>query len=895
MLCYNIFVKKRTSIILIVCLLVCVLAFAACATSRIPKLKTPVVRGNGGFYAKWAAIDGAVSYSVRVVDFSSNSELVNTSVTETSFSLVNFAEEDEEREVYVYVAALPADNTVYDKSAEGRCKITIPVVTDADMLQHAESVAPAEELLAAGIKGQNYTYYPATDMDLTLSFDKNISSIKPLGDYDLSGKFSSSYTIIGGTAVIAKSYMQQFDVGAAIQFAVTFIDGTSATHSVFVVDTVAKLIDPYSTNTAATDSNENLIFRGEEYIVYGERDGRSIEFTFFDQVKVNAVCVDGSKVSFSASKVPNKQVVSAAALQGLSQGVHYITLYTDKGAVTVPLVYIPEYSCAPKDVYVDIEGYPEIYIRWEANLLPAYYTVEINGAVSSFNEYPELITVNSFNATGKINISDSAQDTITVTAYLPESFNGKSYSAEVTSGDLSSYIPYLESTFTYLGSEENYYISSEEEWNTFVAYTALYYEDLEDTGRVYTENSEFHYTYPYKKVSFALGYDDWTAKEVVNTKYKDGAEQFREVIAYELSCKETSNNVFELELVQFSYKEPSKNSADLGIAYRILNESPLQTTAEYAHFSSSGNADGTFPIDEVTQTAEVSTSMQLYFAMEMGLRPVPVSGSSAERIYNKAREVMAQITDPDMSDYEVVHAIYDYLTARVVYDNAVAAYNNERTSTQDMYNDVYNYNCFYPEGVFDDGVAVCNGLSQAFVIMCAIEGIESVKIGGTVSGGAHAWNKVNIDGMWYVVDTTWGRASYQGVGVTYNVGEHDWLLVSEATASSSHKQDEGVYGSDIYAGGVTYDPYANIFYQDESGAVHDHKAASYEEFNAILAHYGAQYSSRGAYVICVSITFNSYFSQALFNNSNVTIPSGMTITAVAESMDRQAELIMVRN
>ena len=83
-----------------------------------------------------------------------------------------------------------------------------------------------------------------------------------------------------------------------------------------------------------------------------------------------------------------------------------------------------------------------------------------------------------------------------------------------------------------------------------------------------------------------------------------------------------------------------------------------------------------------------------------------------------------------------------------MYVNAGAKYNGDRTSSQELYNDVYNYNCFYPEGVFDDSVAVCNGLSQAFVILCAIEGIESVKIGGAVSGGAHAWNKVNIDGLW---------------------------------------------------------------------------------------------------------------------------------------------------
>ena len=876
---------------MIICLILCVAAFAACAdTSRLTKLEKPTVSSNGGFYARWRAVEGAGSYSVRVEDISSNSRLVQTGVTETSFSLAEYALQTGEREVNVYVAAIPSSDN-YDVSEEGKCKITIPRVSDMEMLQYAQSVVPAVETLAADIQSPEYTYYPATDMDLTLTFDKNLSGIEPAGNYDLSGKFASSCSVSGSSAVISKSYMQQFDVGAAIQFEVSFTDASSATHSVFVVDKVAKLVDPYASNTTISES-ENIIYRGEEYIVYSELDGRNIEFTFFDQVTVNSVCVDGNKVGFVKNKSPNKQVVNASALEGLTQGVHYISVYTDKGAVTVPLIYVPVYSCAPEDAYVDVDGYPEVYVRWSANVMPAYYTVEINGETYSSNDYPELFTVNSFNATNKLNITDSTEDRITVTAYLPEAFEKKSYTCTLTSGDYSAYVPYLESTFTYLGSTQNFYITGEEEWNTFVAYTALYYEELESTGTYYTENSEFKYTYPYKRVSFAMGYGNWSAHDIANKKYEDGSEQFREVVAYKVTCTKVSDNIFSLTLLQTSYKEPSKNASDLAWQYRLENREPLKTTQAYAHYSSTGNS-GTFPIDSVEDTANVSTSMQLYFALERGLRPLPEAGSSAERIWNKARAVMAGITDTSMSDYEVVHAIYDYLTTEVVYDNAVAKYNGDRTSSQDLYNDVYNYNCFYPEGVFDDGVAVCNGLSQAFVILCAIEGIESVKIGGAVSGGAHAWNKVNIDGMWYIVDTTWGMADYQSGFTTYSIGQHDWLLVSEAAASSTHTQDSGVYGSEFYGGGVNYDPYANMFYLDESGNMHDHKAASYSEFNDILAHYAGQYELPGTYLVCVSVTF-SYFSESLWNNSSVKIPTGMTAYSINGSLDRQAEIIMVR-
>ena len=73
--------------------------------SRVPKLKTPIVSGNGGFYAVWEKVDGAGMYFVRVKDASSDSTLAEETVTETSFSLTEFAFEDKERAVYVYVAA----------------------------------------------------------------------------------------------------------------------------------------------------------------------------------------------------------------------------------------------------------------------------------------------------------------------------------------------------------------------------------------------------------------------------------------------------------------------------------------------------------------------------------------------------------------------------------------------------------------------------------------------------------------------------------------------------------------------------------------------------------------------------------------------------------------------
>ena len=37
-----------------------------------------------------------------------------------------------------------------------------------------------------------------------------------------------------------------------------------------------------------------------------------------------------------------------------------------------------------------------------------------------------------------------------------------------------------------------------------------------------------------------------------------------------------------------------------------------------------------------------------------------------------------------------------------------------------------------------------------------------------------------------------------------------------------------------------------------------------------------------------------YFSSAFMNNQNVTLPDGMDVSVIAESLDRQAELVLIR-
>ena len=67
-----------------------------------------------------------------------------------------------------------------------------------------------------------------------------------------------------------------------------------------------------------------------------------------------------------------------------------------------------------------------------------------------------------------------------------------------------------------------------------------------------------------------------------------------------------------------------------------------------------------------------------------------------------------------------------------------------------MYND-----SFTAYGILINGKGVCAGYSAAFKLLADAAGLENIVVTGYLDGSLpHAWNKVKIDGEWYIIDTT---------------------------------------------------------------------------------------------------------------------------------------------
>jgi hypothetical protein len=192
----------------------------------------------------------------------------------------------------------------------------------------------------------------------------------------------------------------------------------------------------------------------------------------------------------------------------------------------------------------------------------------------------------------------------------------------------------------------------------------------------------------------------------------------------------------------------------------------------------------------------VTNSEQLYYAAQSGYKPVPESGSEAAAVYDYASDVLKQIVSDGMTEVEKAHAIYDWIMWRVEYDHAVLSVSKLESAVK--------YKAYYLEGVFNSSrpYAVCDGISKAYALMANMENLECIRVAGIAGAendvakwAGHAWNKIKINGEWYVVDATWGDEliQFKGKAKSYSYYEmpfHRFFLLTDFEAERTRAEDQ---------------------------------------------------------------------------------------------------------
>lgn len=96
----------------------------------------------------------------------------------------------------------------------------------------------------------------------------------------------------------------------------------------------------------------------------------------------------------------------------------------------------------------------------------------------------------------------------------------------------------------------------------------------------------------------------------------------------------------------------------------------------------------------------------------------------------------------------------------------------------------YSYSYTYPDsyeisGSLLEKSTACAGFAKGFKYLCDRLGVECIIVTGTgrLSGVsyAHEWNYVNLDGKWYLVDSTWN---------SLGMGTENWFLLGSSSVAS---------------------------------------------------------------------------------------------------------------
>ena len=689
-------------------------------------------------------------------------------------------------------------------------------------------------------KLKNVYYFEAKsdeDLNIGLSNRSGVESVeafdmRQVGDWNCSEEADRLH--------INSAYLNKFSVGAKIALTVGYVDGRKDKINVQIVNKLPMdVIKGQSVGSSGFNYNlhniiniSNLTLNYDVFLGYGDEVSQ-----IGSALYVKEICVDGKKLMRTSYTLYSSQskirfTYNTDLFGMLSNGIHLLEIYTAYGKSEVWLNVKKSSDRYPQNVEIDYDtDFPNVYIKWKMQRDDAEkFVVDINGVEYASDEYPDLFDGYCFDATGKIKYNDEVK----VISYI----NGKSATSvgtlildiDIDNKAVKEYLSYDES-FEYLGTRYNLFIKNYDELKDLIFYSLIYYNDL----RTSSENNYEKMWKIYVSPSY-LSNSTELASAINSAK-----EYFNEGVNSTWNVKGGYINIYEIHFKVVSTCIPDSVVRTSDIKENHYNDYHISATGRSEDFND-------FAVEKFEKVANVNYSEELYLALERGIRPIPRKGSSAEKVYDRAKQILRRIISDNMNDYQKVHAIVDWLSSAVSYNWALSEEISKVPSSSEEYRKFYSYRELFLEGAILDGLAICNGYAKAVSLLCGIEGIQSYKIKGASGKGEglydtvyqmHAWNKVRIDGTWYVVDSTWANEKYKHEndnGSTKEVLKHNTLFMSEEESGNFRGGNHyEIYQGDYtgYFAGSSYDVFANTFFRYD-GNLYDMVIDSADELNILL-------------------------------------------------------------
>lgn len=164
---------------------------------------------------------------------------------------------------------------------------------------------------------------------------------------------------------------------------------------------------------------------------------------------------------------------------------------------------------------------------------------------------------------------------------------------------------------------------------------------------------------------------------------------------------------------------------------------------------------------------------QINYTVKSAIRSV-----ITEQVEKKISEILEAASKSNLrGEYEKCRWVHNYLVRNT-------KYNYEALRRPDEYPD-----SFSAKGAIVDGLAVCEGVSKAFKLLCDKLGVDAMIAFGTSSQDnfgvdiPHAWNIVKFNNEYTHVDVTWDM----GMSETSKFTRYDYFCVSDRWMILDHE------------------------------------------------------------------------------------------------------------
>lgn len=165
--------------------------------------------------------------------------------------------------------------------------------------------------------------------------------------------------------------------------------------------------------------------------------------------------------------------------------------------------------------------------------------------------------------------------------------------------------------------------------------------------------------------------------------------------------------------------------------------------------------------------------------------PQPPPASSAEQLLNSAplkpmktnnayvdgevSKILNKIIKPNMTTYQKVVAIYDYIINNFTYQTYALMLDPDDFA---YVSDFDSWLIIHAQVMLGNRYGVCDSYTALFVIMTRAIGLESYSVGGTVAAKAggrldHAWANIKLNGKYYAFDAQVEQSNLQNGKITY--------------------------------------------------------------------------------------------------------------------------------